>query len=46
MGFALMETAATRAVHGDPSTAARLFIDVIDHWDRVGAWSQQWLNLR
>ena len=19
---------------------------VIDHWDRVGDWSQQWLNLR
>ena len=45
-GIALMEAAATRAVHGDPATAARLFIDVIDHWDRVGDWSQQWLNLR
>ena len=45
-GIALMEAAATRAVHGDPAMAARLFIDVIDHWDRVGDWSQQWLNLR
>jgi predicted ATPase/DNA-binding SARP family transcriptional activator len=45
-GIALMEAAATRAVHGDPATAARLFIDVLDHWDRVGDWSQQWLNLR
>jgi predicted ATPase/DNA-binding SARP family transcriptional activator len=45
-GIALMEAASTRAVHGDPATAATLFIDVIDHWDRVGDWSQQWLNLR
>jgi predicted ATPase/DNA-binding SARP family transcriptional activator len=45
-GIALMEAAATRAVHADPSTAAKLFIDVLDHWDRVGDWSQQWLNLR
>jgi predicted ATPase/class 3 adenylate cyclase len=45
-GIALMEAAATRAVHGDPAAAARLFIDVLDHWDRVGDWSQQWLNLR
>ncbi len=41
-----MEAAATRGVHGDPATAARMFIDVLDHWDRVGDWSQQWLNLR
>jgi predicted ATPase len=45
-GIALMEAAATRAVHGDPATAATLFIEVVDHWDRVGDWSQQWLNLR
>lgn len=45
-GIALMEAAATRGVHGDPATAARAFVDVLDHWDRVGDWSQQWLNLR
>lgn len=45
-GIALMEAAATRAVHGDPGTAARELIAVLDHWDRVGDWSQQWLNLR
>jgi predicted ATPase/DNA-binding SARP family transcriptional activator len=45
-GIAFMEATATRAVHGDPARAARLFIDVLDHWDRVGDWSQQWLNLR
>jgi len=41
-----MEAAATRAVHADPVTAARALIEVLDHWDRVGDWSQQWLNLR
>ena len=45
-GIALMEAASTRAVHGDPASAAREFIVVLDHWDRVGDWSQQWLNLR
>ncbi|MGZ8812789.1 MAG: ATP-binding protein, partial [Mycobacterium sp.] len=45
-GIALMEAASTRAVHGDPSTAARALIEVLDHWDRVGDWSQQWLNVR
>lgn len=45
-GIALMEAASTRAVHGAPPTAAAALIDVLDHWDRVGDWSQQWLNLR
>ncbi|OAN39635.1 BTAD domain-containing putative transcriptional regulator [Mycolicibacterium iranicum] len=45
-GIALMEAASTRGVHGEPSSAAKDFIDVLDHWDRVGDWSQQWLNLR
>ncbi len=45
-GIALMEAAATRAVHENPTRAARLFVDVIEHWDRVGDRTQQWLNLR
>ncbi|MFV9633373.1 BTAD domain-containing putative transcriptional regulator [Mycobacterium neumannii] len=45
-GIALMEAAATRAVHSEPDEAARVLVDVLDHWDRVGDWSQQWLNLR
>jgi hypothetical protein len=45
-GIALMEAASTRAVHGEPATAARELVAVLDHWDRVGDWSQQWLNLR
>jgi tetratricopeptide (TPR) repeat protein len=45
-GIAMMEAAATRAVHGDPVAAARAFLAVLDHWDRVGDATQQWLNLR
>ena len=45
-GIALMEAAATRAVHGDPVAAARAFLVVLDHWDQVGDVTQQWLNLR
>jgi predicted ATPase/DNA-binding SARP family transcriptional activator len=45
-GIALMEAASTRGVHGDPARAASDFSEVLDHWDRVGDWSQQWLNLR
>ncbi len=45
-GIALMEAASTRAVHGDPAEAAAALVAVLDHWDRVGDWSQQWLNLR
>ncbi|HEY0813431.1 MAG TPA: BTAD domain-containing putative transcriptional regulator [Pseudonocardia sp.] len=45
-GIALMEAAATRAVHGDAAEAAHALVAVLDHWDRVGDWTQQWLNLR
>ncbi|SDO69721.1 Predicted ATPase [Nakamurella panacisegetis] len=45
-GIAMMEAAATRAVHGDPAEAARALVDVLDHWDRTGDRTQQWLNLR
>jgi predicted ATPase/DNA-binding SARP family transcriptional activator len=45
-GIALMEAAATRAVHGDPVEAAGALGQVLDHWDRVADWSQQWVNLR
>jgi len=41
-----MEGAATRAVHGDPADAAHDLLVVLNHWDRVGDWTQQWLNLR
>ena len=45
-GIALMESAATRAVYGDPAVAARELLEVLELWDRLGDWTQQWLNLR
>jgi tetratricopeptide (TPR) repeat protein len=45
-GIAMMEAAATRAVHADPRAAAAAFVEVLDHWDRAGDRTQQWLNLR
>lgn len=45
-GIALREAAATRGVHGDAARACAEFLDVLDHWDRVGDWTQQGLNLR
>jgi hypothetical protein len=45
-GIARMEAGATRAVHGDPGEAARALRGVLDHWDRAGDSTQQWLNLR
>ncbi|GAA3057048.1 BTAD domain-containing putative transcriptional regulator [Pseudonocardia yunnanensis] len=45
-GVALMEAAATRAIHDDVAAAAGAFVDVLDHWDRTGDRTQQWLNLR
>ena len=45
-GIALMEAAATRGVHGDERSAAGEFRHVLDHWDRVGDHTQQWLDLR
>ncbi|MGY1773276.1 BTAD domain-containing putative transcriptional regulator [Blastococcus sp. SYSU D00813] len=45
-GIAMMEAAATRGVHHDPVVAARAFLGVLDHWDRVGDATQQWLALR
>ena len=47
-GIARMETAAVRAVHDDPATAARLLLDVLDHWSQAGpgVGAQHWYAMR
>lgn len=45
-GSALLEAAATRALYGDPRAAAQMFVAVLEHWDRFGDRTQQWLTLR
>lgn len=44
-GVAGMEAAATRSVHYPPTASIPAFLHVLDHWDRVGDQTQQWLNL-
>ena len=43
--FARMYAAATHGVHSDPAMAATAFLEVLDAWERLGDWSQQWLSL-
>ena len=43
--FARMYAAATHGMHSDPVMAATAFLEVLDVWDRLGDWSQQWLSL-
>lgn len=45
-GSALMEAAAIRAVYGDPAAAAQMFAGVLEHWERFGDVTEQWLALR
>jgi hypothetical protein len=41
-GLALMEAAATPGRHGDPATAARTLIELLDQWDPFGDVSHPW----
>lgn len=45
-GSALMEAAAIRSVYGDARVAAQMFIGVLEHWERFGDVTEQWLALR
>jgi predicted ATPase len=45
-GVAGMSAATLRARHDDPEDALRRFADLIDLWERVGNWTQQWTLLR
>ncbi|MGE3284926.1 MAG: BTAD domain-containing putative transcriptional regulator [Pseudonocardia sp.] len=45
-GIALMEAAATRAVHGQVDAAAAALQHALTQWERTGDRTQQWLNLR
>ncbi|BBY79098.1 AfsR/SARP family transcriptional regulator [Mycolicibacterium pulveris] len=48
IGIASTEGAAVRATHGDPATAAQLFIEVLEHWGHggPGTGALHWLTLR
>jgi hypothetical protein len=45
---ARLESAALRAEHDDPAIAARLLLDVLDHWSLggPGVGAQHWYTIR
>jgi predicted ATPase/DNA-binding SARP family transcriptional activator len=45
-GVAGTSATTLRARHGDPAEALGRFPDLIDLWERVGNWTQQWTMLR
>jgi predicted ATPase/DNA-binding SARP family transcriptional activator len=47
-GIARMETAAIRATHDEPTVAAELLLDVLEHWSQagVGTGVQHWFSMR
>jgi predicted ATPase/DNA-binding SARP family transcriptional activator len=47
-GIARMESAAVRVVQDDPVVAARLLLDVLDHWSQAGPGTgiQHWYTMR
>lgn len=45
-GIALLTAASLRARNGDPRAALQQFGQVIEHWQRAGNWTQQWITMR
>ncbi|MDQ3897875.1 MAG: winged helix-turn-helix domain-containing protein [Actinomycetota bacterium] len=45
-GVAGVSAATIRARHADPEHGLRRFPELIDRWERVGNWTQQWTTLR
>ena len=45
-GVALLSLASVTARHADPARAVPLFAEVIEHWNRLGNWTQRWTTFR
>ena len=45
-GVALLSAASLRARHGNPVAAVPLFREVLEHWHRMGNWTQRWTTFR
>jgi len=45
-GVALLSLASVTARHEDPGRAVPLFAEVIEHWHRLGNWTQRWTTFR
>ena len=46
VGVASLSAVSVRARVGDPRSAVPLFADVIEHWHRLGNWTQRWTTFR
>lgn len=46
VGVALLSLASVTARHEDPARAVPLFAGVIEHWHRLGNWTQRWTTFR
>lgn len=45
-GVALVSAASIRARYGDPQHAVPAFREVVEHWQQLGNWTQQWTTFR
>jgi len=45
-GVALLSAASLRARNGDPTIAVPMFREVLEHWHRLGNWTQRWTSYR
>ncbi len=45
-GVALVSAASVLSRHGEPTEAAALFGDVVEHWRQAGDWTHQWTTIR
>lgn len=46
LGVALVSASSVRGRHGDARDALRMFPNVVEHWHRLGNWTQQWTTMR
>ena len=46
IGVASLSAVSLRARVGDPRAAVPLFADVVEHWHRLGNWTQRWTTFR
>ena len=46
LGVALISAGSLHTRHGNPTHAAALLAEAIDHWSQAGNWTQQWITIR
>jgi predicted ATPase/class 3 adenylate cyclase len=46
LGVARLSAVSIQARSGDPAAALARYPDLLEHWNRAGAWNQQWFTIR